>query len=308
MVIVGLRSLIAGAVRSLVVAGMALSVSHLANAAAQDFQGLSVEVRGEGRPVLMIPGLNSPSAVWDQTCAALQADGLACHLVQLPGFAGRAPLPDASDASGFLRPMRDRLLAYIEHAGLEQPAVMGHSLGGVLGLMMSIEAPQAVGPLLIVDSLPFFPAAMNPMASVETVRPMAESMRTAMRAQSDADYAAQARVQAGMGMSRDAGHTARIQEWSVASDRETTIRAMFDMFSTDLRPQLGSVRSPTRVLGAWAAYAPMGSTLDSTRSIFAMQYAGLSGVQIEMSEGGHHFLMFDDLDWVVAQAREHLLQ
>lgn len=301
------RFLIAGAVRSLVIAGLALGASQVAGAAPKDFQGLAVEVRGEGRPVLMIPGLNSPASVWDATCAALQADGVACHLVQLPGFAGLQPLPDASDEAGFLQPMRDRLLAYVEHAGLEQPAVMGHSLGGVLGLMMSIEAPQAVGPLLIVDSLPFFPAAMNPMASAETMRPMAESMRAGMRAQSDADYAAQARMQAGMGMSKDAAYTARIQDWSVASDRETTTRAMFDMFSTDLRPQLAEVRSPTRVLGAWAAYAPMGSTLESTRGIFETQYAGLPGVQIEMSEGGHHFLMVDDLDWVVTQAREHLL-
>lgn len=302
-----IRKSIAAGVRAGVIASVGLFAAHAVEAAPQHFEGLAVEVRGEGRPVLMIPGLNSPAEVWDATCAALQADGVACHLVQLPGFAGLAPLADASDEAGFLRPMRDRLLAYVDHAGLEQPAVMGHSLGGVLGLMMAIEAPQSVGPLLIVDSLPFFPAAMNPMASAETMRPMAESMRAGMRAQSDADYAAQARVQAGMGMSRDAGHTARIQDWSVASDRQTTTRAMFDLFTTDLRPQLAEVRSPTRVLGAWAAYAPMGSTLDSTRGIFEAQYAGLEGVRIEMSEGGHHFVMFDDLDWVVAQAREHLL-
>lgn len=307
MTAVFIRNLFAASFRAGIIALIGFFAAHAVRAAPQDFQGLAIEVRGEGRPVLMVPGLNSPASVWDAICAALQADGVACHLVQLPGFAGLAPLADASDEAGFLQPMRDRLLAYVEHAGLEQPAVMGHSLGGVLGLMMAIEAPQAVGPLLIVDSLPFFPAAMNPMASAETMRPMAESMRAGMRAQSDADYAAQARMQAGMGMSKDAAYTARIQDWSVASDRETTTRAMFDMFSTDLRPQLAEVRSPTRVLGAWAAYAPMGSTLESTRGIFEAQYAALPGVRIEMSEGGYHFLMVDDLDWVVAQAREHLL-
>jgi pimeloyl-ACP methyl ester carboxylesterase len=285
---------------------LGLALAGLAAAAPREFQGLAIEVRGEGRPVLMIPGLNSPAEVWDATCAALQADGVACHLVQLPGFAGLAPLPDGSDQAGFLVPMRDRLLAYVADAGLEQPAVMGHSLGGVLGLMMAIESPRAVGPLLIVDSLPFFPAAMNAQATVETMRPMAESMRSGMRSQSDADYVAQARVQAGMGMSKDAGHTARIQDWTAASDRETTTRAMFDMFSTDLRPQLDDVRSPTLVLGAWAAYAPMGSTLDSTRGIFEAQYGNLKDVRIEMSQAGYHFLMFDDLDWLLGQVRSHL--
>lgn len=292
----------------LAVAALVLSLSGLAGAAPRDFQGLSVEVRGEGRAVLMIPGLNSPSAVWDETCAALRSDGVACHLVQLPGFAGLEPLADASDEDGFLAPMRDRLLAYVADAGLERPAVMGHSLGGVLALMMAIEAPASVGPLLIVDSLPFFPAAMNAQATAETMRPMAESMRAGMRAQPDGDYATQARAQAGMGMSNDAARSARIQDWTGASDRETTTRAMFDMFSTDLRPQLEKVRSPTLVLGVWAAYAPMGSTLDSTRGIFEAQYATLPGVRIEMSEAGYHFLMFDDLDWLLGHARSHLLK
>ncbi|MBX3726501.1 MAG: alpha/beta hydrolase [Xanthomonadales bacterium] len=286
---------------------LGLALSGLAVAAPRDFQGLAVEVRGEGRPVLMIPGLNSPASVWDDTCAALQADGVACHLVQLPGFAGHAALTDVTDEDGFLAPMRDRLLAYVAHAGLDKPAVAGHSLGGVLALMMAIESPASVGPLLIVDSLPFFPAAMNAQATAQTMRPMAEAMRTGMRAQSDEDYAVQARAQAGMGMSSDPARTSRIQDWTGASDRETTTRAMFDMFSTDLRPQLGQVRSPVLVLGAWAAYAPMGSTLDSTRGIFEAQYATLPGVRIEMSEAGYHFLMFDDLDWLLGHARGHLL-
>lgn len=287
---------------------LGLALSGPTVAAPRDFQGLAVEVRGEGRPVLMIPGLNSPASVWDDTCAALQADGVACHLVQLPGFAGHAALADTSDETGFLQPMRDRLLAYVAHAGLDKPAVAGHSLGGVLALMMAIESPASVGPLLIVDSLPFFPAAMNAQATAQTMRPMAESMRAGMRAQTDEDYAVQARAQAGMGMSNDAARTARIQDWTGASDRETTTRAMFDMFSTDLRPQLDQVRSPTLVLGAWAAYAPMGSTLDSTRGIFEAQYATLPGVRIEMSEAGYHFLMFDDLDWLLGHARSHLLK
>lgn len=294
--------------RSLILAALGLVLSALAEAAVRDFEGLAVEIRGQGRPVLMIPGLNSPAAVWDQTCAALLEDGIACHLIQLPGFAGRPPLPDAGDEDGFLLPMRDRLLAYVAEQGLYRPALIGHSLGGVLALMMAIEAPERVGPLLIVDALPFFPAAMNPAATAERSVPMAEGMRAAMRAQSDHAWAEQARAQAGMGMSRHPEWTARIQDWSVASDRETTTRAMFDLFTVDLRPRLAGILSPTRVLGSWAAYAPMGSTLDSTRSIFEAQYAALPGVRIEMSQTGYHFLMFDDLDWLLVQARELLAQ
>src|SRR5437868_10764616 len=64
----------------------ALYVSN-SQAAPVEFRDLKVDVVGQGRPVLMIPGLNSAAGVWTETCAALQP-GVQCHLVQLPGFAG----------------------------------------------------------------------------------------------------------------------------------------------------------------------------------------------------------------------------
>lgn len=292
--------------------GFWLSTLLLAGAtqwvSAQTSDGLSVQIEGSGRPILMIPGLNSSAETWTDTCQALQADGIQCHLVQLPGFAGLPARPQAAgdETEPFLPTMRDLLLAYIKAEGLEQPAVIGHSLGGMLALMLAIEQPEVVGKLVIVDSLPFFPAAMNPQATVEGTRPMAEAMREGMRAQDDETYVRNARAQAGMGMSRDPERTERIRNWTEASDRTTTTQAMYELFTTDLRPQLGTVRNPTLVLGAWAAYEPMGSTLDSTRAIFERQYQGLDAVRIEMSEQGYHFLMFDDPDWLLAQVRTHL--
>ena len=60
-------------------------------AAPVEFRDLRVEIVGQGRPVLMIPGLNSAASTWDLTCAALQP-GVQCHIVQLPGSAGAPPV------------------------------------------------------------------------------------------------------------------------------------------------------------------------------------------------------------------------
>ena len=62
------------------------------------------------------------------------------------------------------------------------------------------------------------------------------------------------------------------------------------------------------VLGAWAAYAQYGSTKESTRAIFAQQYAKLPQTRIEMSEAGRHFLMYDDTAWFLAQTDAFLKQ
>ncbi|WP_411832881.1 alpha/beta fold hydrolase [Pseudoxanthomonas mexicana] len=268
--------------------------------AAETFEGISVEVVGQGRPVLMIPGLSSGAEVWRETCAALQPQ-VQCHMVQLPGFAGLPPVKEER----FLEGMRDRLLRYVQARGLRQPAVMGHSLGGVLALQMGIARPQAVGPLVIVDSLPFLPAAQNPAATVETVRPMVEGMRAQTQAADETAYRAQSDAVA-RSMVRTPERVGTVADWSVASNRATTAQAMYELMTTDLRGEIAAIRSPTLVLGAWAAYAPHGATLESTTAIFRTQYAGLEGVRVEVSQSGYHFLMWDDPQWLQAQVREFL--
>lgn len=294
-------NLIARAIRScfrLAIAGTALAFAGHAGAARHG--DIDVEVVGTGRPVLMIPGLNSGAETWRETCAALQPQ-VQCHLVQLPGFAG-AP---AARHAEFLPAMRAQLVDYVRAARLDRPAVVGHSLGGMLALQLALEAPDAVGPLVIVDSLPFFPGAMNPAATPETTRPMADGMRAQMLAADEASYLKGAEA-ASRGMTRDPARTETIKAWGRASDRATTAQAMYELMTTDLRPQLSKVASPTLVLGAWAAYAPMGSTKESTAGIFRAQYASLPGVRIEMSEDGYHFLMWDDPSWVQANIRDFL--
>ncbi|MFG6414366.1 alpha/beta fold hydrolase [Roseateles sp. DC23W] len=264
-------------------------------AATADFRDLRVEVVGTGRPVVMIPGLNSAASVWTETCAALQP-GVQCHIVQLPGFAG-AP---AVATEQFLPAMRDRLLAYLDDRQLRQPVVLGHSLGGALALQMAAEQPGRIERLVIVDSLPFF-AGLRGMTP-EQAKGMAAGMRQQMLAGTKEQWEAGTRQGAG-GMSRDPANVERIVAWGLASDRATTAQAMSELWGGDLRPLLPRITAPTLVLGAWAAYESMGATLDSTKKTFETQYAGLRGVQVRMSARGHHFLMWDDANWLVGEVK-----
>ncbi|MNV18941.1 Pimeloyl-[acyl-carrier protein] methyl ester esterase [compost metagenome] len=271
-----------------------------AHAATERFQDLQVEVIGSGRPVLMIPGLNSGADVWRETCAALQPQ-VQCHLIQLPGFAG-APAVASDD---FLSAMRDRLLAYSADRKLDHPAVIGHSLGGVLALQMAIAAPQKIGPLVIVDALPYFGAVQNPAATPATLKPMAEQMRAGMLAADATQYAAQTDA-AVTNMAHAPEHVATLKQWGPDSDRATTANAMYAMTMTDLRQPIAGITAPVLVLGAWAAYQPFGATEASTRQVFATQYAALPGVRIEMNRAGYHFLMWDDPRWLQTQIRGFL--
>ncbi|MBA3487216.1 MAG: alpha/beta hydrolase [Lysobacter sp.] len=277
-------------------------VSTASNAAPVDFEGIQVEVVGEGRPLLMVPGLNSAGETWRDTCAALQADRIQCHIVTLPGFAG---VPAVDIEGPWLDAMRDRLLGYLDHAGLTRPAVIGHSLGGLLALQMSLAQPERFERLIIVDSLPFFPAASNPAATVEMIKPMAEGMRAGMLAADDASYQSNARRAIG-NMSNQPKRTETLAAWGAASDRATSAQAMFELMITDVRAEIAAIRTPTLVLGAWAGYAAFGATRESVGATFTGQYQALDGVRIELSDSGYHFLMWDDPQWLLGHVRGFL--
>ena len=275
-----------------------VSNSQAAPAAPVEFRDLRVDVVGQGRPVLMIPGLNSAASTWTETCAALQP-GVQCHIVQLPGFAG-AP---AVVTENFQHAMRDRLLAYLDDRKLANPVVMGHSLGGTLALQMAAEKPGRIERLVIVDSLPFL-AGIRGMTP-EAARGAATAMRQQMLAATKEQWEAGTRQGAG-GMSRNPANIERVVAWGLASDRATTAQAMSELWAEDLRPLLPRITAPTLVLGAWAAFEPMGATMDSTRGLFEAQYAGLKGAKVVMSPRGYHFLMWDDADWLVAEVKNFL--
>ena len=261
----------------------------------------TVRVVGKGQPMLLIPGLNCTGAVWDETVAHYQRQ-YQCHIISLAGFGATAPV---AVTDPLLPAVRDQLLAYIKTQKLTRPVVVGHSLGGFLALALSIAQPEAMGPLVILDSLPFLAAVQNAATTVEAARPMADNMRQQMK-QGRMPAAAQRQMVAGM--VTDTARQTLLARWGQASDPATVAQAMYDLYTTDLRADLGRIQQPALVLGAWAAYKQYGSTKESTRAIFTQQYAKLPQVRIEMSEAGRHFLMYDDTAWFLAQADAFLKQ
>ena len=282
---------------------LGLGLLAAATAQAEDFQGMQVEVVGQGRPVLMVPGLNSGIDSWRETCLALQDVPVQCHLVQLPGFAGQPAQADVP--ADFVAAIERRLGDYIDQHMAARPVLAGHSLGGFFVLKLAASRPQQVGAVIAVDSLPFFPAAGNPAATVESSRAMADAMRQQMLTLDEASYRQQA-LGALNGMSKQETRQALLQQWGADSDRQTTAAAMHALMTSDLRPQLAQLHAPVLVLGAWEAYAGFGATKDSTGAIFQSQYAGLPDGRIAMADSGYHFLMWDAAPWLEGEIRRFL--
>ena len=247
---------------------------------------LSVEVMGAGPDVILIPGYASSRDVWRPTAERLSATHRV-HLVQLAGFAGE---PWNHGDGPFLQPALDELARYIRETGLQNPAVIGHSMGGLSALMLAQQNPELIGRVMSVDSLPFFSALYGPTATPETARPFADQAAQMMLTSSSEQFRA-GQSQGAQGLSRTLATQAAMVDWAVASDRQALATAIREVMTTDVRGQLASMTTP--VWAVYAADAEGGAPPAMAEAMWTREYAGLPGVRLERVDGSRHFIMAD---------------
>ncbi|XLZ72471.1 alpha/beta hydrolase [Massilia sp. SR12] len=252
------------------------------------------EVKGKGEAVILIPGLASSGEVWQDSTTRICAKRQ-CHILTLAGFAGVPAL----QGERLLPAAEQQLADYITANKLGKPTVIGHSLGGFLGMKLASDHPDKVGRLVIVDSFPALGATRNPAISKELLQAGAAQMRDAMRSQDDATFSAmQQRSVATMVTSPD--HAQRIASWGKLSDRATITDAMYDIMASDLREDVARIKAPTLVLGAWASYKAF-APKEAIEGLFKAQYAKLPNVKVELAESARHFIMYDEPEWMYAR-------
>ncbi len=241
---------------------------------------ISIQSIGEGDPVVLIPGLASPRAVWDGIAPDL-ARRHRVLLVQVNGFAGDDR--GANGAEGMLPAIVGELAGYLRDNGIERPAIVGHSLGGLLGMMLAKDHPEQVGRLMVVDALPFFGMLMGPASTVETVRPMAANMRDMMRN-------APSGQSAPPNMSNNPAGQAQVATWANAADRMAASQALYEDFVTDLRPDVAAIgRVPLTVVYA----VPNAGMAEMVHGLYRAAYADDTDARLVPIEDSFHFVMLD---------------
>lgn len=251
-----------------------------------------VDKIGKGKQhMILIPGLTCPGEVWTETVSRYQ-NKYTLHVISLPGFAGTP----AIETKEYLKTMRDELIAYIKDNKLKKPILVGHSLGGFLSLWISAVEPDLVGPNFIVDALPFFPAIQDPSATVESMKPMATSMRNMMK-DATPEQVKQSQQYYLSTMATAPDKLEIIGKWGMESHSPTVAQAIYEMQTTDLRQELATIKVPVTVLGAWIAYKNYGVTHDSTFKNFSDQYQHVKNVNIQLTNTAKHFIMYDDPEW-----------
>lgn len=275
--------------RTLLASLFALAGAALVPAWAADFQSgrISVAVEGEGSDVVLIPGLNSSPRVWREMIRAVPSHRY--HLVQVAGFAGK---PRGANSEGAVAaPVAEEIARYIAASGLKKPAVIGHSMGGTIGLMLAARHPDALSRLMVVDMFPFLGAMFGPPGTTaESVKPMADGLLAQMRA-ADAT-AREARATATInGMIDNVSMRAGALDDSLKSDPDVTARAYHELVVTDLTAELGKITVPATVL--YVVPKGLGVTDEKMDAWYQAAYGPLKGVTLKHIAGSAHFIMWD---------------
>ncbi|MEZ6023271.1 MAG: alpha/beta hydrolase [Hyphomonadaceae bacterium] len=269
-----------------IVAAAVLAACTVPPAGADEFTPtrFSVEVAGQGPDVIFIPGLASSRDVWSAQAEALAATHRV-HLVQVAGFAGDAA-PASTDA--ILPPLVAELDQYIASATDAPPAVIGHSMGGLAGLMLA-RASRTGRAADGGDTPPFYSALFGPSLTVEMVEPQARGVRTNIAAADDAAFAAM--QSAGVArLVKTPERRPEVAAWGAASNRAVFAQAMYEVMTTDMRPDVASLTMPLRVVYAYDASMGPEANVDA---LFRGGYAAAPNVTFTRIDGSLHFIMLD---------------
>lgn len=245
----------------------------------------SVAVRGSGPDVILIPGLTEGRDVWAGTVRAVP--GYRYHLVQVAGFGGE---PARGNARGpIVAPLAAELARYIVENRLRRPAIIGHSMGGTLAMMLAAEHPRQVGRIMVVDMLPA-PGGLfgqNPSDAAAIARGLDGLTETEAGRRLFSSF---------VNVFSPPGSSFR------TSDPAVVGRVMNELAGMDLAGRLPAIRVPLTVVYA-AATAALGPAIDRR---FRQAYAGARGARFVRIDNSGHMIMFDQPGRLNGAVREFL--
>lgn len=251
----------------------------------------SVLKSGKGKQaVIFIPGFASSGDVWKETVTKL-GDNYTCYVLTMAGFAGVMPEKEPS-----FEKWKSQIVQFLKDEKIENPILVGHSMGGGLALAIASDFPKLPKKLVVVDALPCLMALTTPgfkPSSGSDCQDMIKRITTMDTVQ----FARMQRMSVAS-LTADSSKFDEIVEWGLASDRKTYAKMYCDFSNTDLRERIRTIKVPCLIL--------LESNFKNIKSAIKEQYKGLSTAQLKYATKGLHFVMFDDKEWFLNQLSEFI--
>ena len=243
-----------------------------------------VEVIGAGQPILLFPGFTCTGEVWNTTVAELSKE-YECHVFTFAGFGDVAPIEKP-----WLPKIKEGIKTYIQAETLEDPIIIGHSLGGALGLWLASDENHPYSKVVVVDALPSIGALMMPNFKSENM--VYESPWNKQLLEMDSVAFKKMAIQMASGMTLTTEKQDQLVTWMVKADRETYVYGYTDLLKLDLREDIAKINIPVTVLAATHPYG-----IEMAKNTYEGQYRKLAHYTIEFAEESAHFIMYDQPEW-----------
>lgn len=135
---------------------------------------LNHKIFGTGEPIIILHGLFGMLDNW-RTLARSLENTYQCILVDLRNH-GRSP----DDAEMNYSVMADDVLELINDLQMEQPVIMGHSMGGKVAMQFAFLYPKRLSKLIVVDIAPrkYPPHHDEVISAIEAIQPEALTDRS----------------------------------------------------------------------------------------------------------------------------------
>jgi len=249
---------------------------------------LLVERHGDqGSPVILIPGLASGAWVWEETVRQLDGKHV-FYVVTLAGFNGTEPV-----TGKVMQQALQSLKGLIVTQQLDKPALVGHSLGGVLAIALAENESSLISGVVSIDGLPIFPGTEAIPAAQRPA--MVASLTNSMRGISKEAFAAQQlQYMRGIGV-LDGSKAEKMAKLSSRSDPAATAEYMAETLALDLRPNLSKIAVPVLLISPYNAGDGAQQKMSEQGKVdyYRTLMAGTPNLTVMSVAPARHFAMFD---------------
>ena len=286
------------AVSGLVTPNVSMASSPLPNPLIHVSQTLQEDTNSdEAVNLILIPGLMSDASVWESTTQSLASKGnYNFHFIELAGFAG-----NSVNESMSIESVTEEVVDYIKQKGLNNTVIIGHSMGAFLAYKTALKAPESVSKVIPVDGLPFITPIFTRTNSstVEQAQPFAQNLKR-QYAQFNQSQLAEVTRQGVSIQARAVEDQEKVILMASKSDPVTVGNIMAELMTTDLRSDLKTSHTPILLLGASGGFKTQ-EQHSFVEQLYSEQFDGVVNAEVRMNTQSRHFIMYDDLPWLVAQ-------
>ncbi len=253
-----------------------------------DVGSIHVTQYGSGpQSLIFIPGLTCGPWEWFGQIAHF-APSYTIYALTLPGFDGRPPI-----APPLFKTVSSDFWKLLAERHIDKPVVIGHSLGGTLGLMLATQHPELLRGVVALDGLPIFPG--NNFLTPAQIKARANATASMIASETPAQFLASEQNAVLPSMITSRADVAAVAPLVARSNVRATAQWLREDLELDLRPQLPKATVPILEIAPYDAavdsrYLP---SLAAKRTYYEHLLAGAPHATVLMIANSRHFAMYD---------------